>query len=264
MDQLVFDSLFLAEKIATPDLVRDVFAFRSIDSTNNFAKSLARKRAAQGVLVLADEQTHGRGRAGKAWRSPAGKGLWFSLLLHPRTHFEKLGLLSLGAGLAVAQAVEQLYHLQASVKWPNDVLLHKKKFCGILLESEFSPQRLSYLVIGFGVNVNQDQIDLPPELAQNATSIKLQAGRVVDRLALLNAILRAFETVYGQFVRGAFDAIRRQWKNRSCFSAGKISIAVHGRTFTGTFSDIDEYGRLVLRLEDGTLRVFDSGTILAF
>jgi len=253
----------LQKFVSGHSFIKDVSVFREIDSTNNYAKYLAKQKNTKDVLILSDQQTFGRGRASKTWISPPGKGLWFSLLLRPDKNWEKLPLLSLGAGLAVAMAIEKVLNLTPKLKWPNDVLISGRKVCGVLLESEFSFEKLNYLIIGIGINVNQDVNDFEKNLKNVAASLKMVVRRAVDRLELLTRVLQQLEIVYQQFLHSQFDSICSEWKKRVCFKENAVvSIRTNEEIITGTFENIDTYGRLVLRLGNGESKLIQSGTII--
>ncbi len=258
-----FDSEALQKFVSGRPFIKDVRIFRKIDSTNNYAKYLAKQKNATDVLILSDRQTLGRGRASKTWISPPGKGLWFSILLRPDKNLEKLPLLSLGAGLAVAKAIENVLNLNPKLKWPNDVLLSGRKVCGVLLESEFSFEKLNYLIIGIGINVNQDSDDFENNLKDLAGSLKMVVKRSVDRLELLTQVLQQLEIVYHQFLHSQFDSICSEWKKRVCFKENVVvSIRTNEGIITGAFEDIDAYGRLILRLGKSESKLIQSGTII--
>ena len=259
------DSEALQKFVSGHSFIKNVRVFREIDSTNNYAKYLAKQKNAKDVLILSDRQTLGRGRASKTWLSPPGTGLWFSLLLRPERNWEKLPLLSLAAGLAVAKATEKILNLNPKLKWPNDVLISGKKVCGVLLESEFSFNKLNYLIIGIGINVNQDSNDFEKNLKNVAASLKMVAKKSVDRLELLTKVLQQLEIVYHQFLHSQFDSLCREWKKRVCFKENAVvSIRTPEGIISGTFEDIDVYGRLILRIDSGESKSIQSGTIITW
>ena len=176
---------------------RAIRGHASVDSTNTKAAQWAREGAAHGSVVLTEYQTAGRGRQGRRWEAEPGQNLMFSVVLRPPLPPDRLGLLPLAAGLAVAEAVDPfIAPVTASVKWPNDVLVEGRKTCGMLLETSFSGRAAvidapAFVVLGIGLNVNQ--VDFPDALADTATSLRLITGRLVPRAPLLARLLRRLE-----------------------------------------------------------------------
>ena len=182
-------------------------------STNDVAREQARAGAPEGTVIVADRQTQGRGRRGRAWASPAGTGLWFSILLRPPIPPREAPLLALLAAAAVREAVAEA-GATVLIKWPNDVVaLVGRKLAGILVEMDATHDRIRHCVVGIGVNVNQRPEDFPPELRAEAVSVRGLAGRPVERVPLLQAILAGFAARYRQALESGFgpllDEVRR-------------------------------------------------------
>ncbi|MFQ5648466.1 MAG: biotin--[acetyl-CoA-carboxylase] ligase [bacterium] len=241
---------------------RTLLAFNKLGSSNEVAKRLAKKQASEGTTILAEQQTGGRGRQQKKWFSPPSTGLWFSVILKPQCHLDRLGLISLLACVAVSDAVKSELGLRLAHKWPNDLLSHSRKVCGILIETEFTSQKLSHLVLGIGINVNQMAADFPEELMDTATSLRMETGVLVDRRRLLIAVLRALEKCYLNFLQRRFDLILRKWRDGCPFFQRTISVATDGGRVEGLLEDIDEFGRLCLRLPSERTIVLSVGDIL--
>jgi BirA family biotin operon repressor/biotin-[acetyl-CoA-carboxylase] ligase len=237
-----------------------MYAFHTIGSTNDFARRLGRNKEPEGSVVVAEHQTKGRGRHGRTWESPPGVGLWLSLLLRPRIETAELGVLPLFAGLCVAEAVAGTVGLSAELKWPNDVLLGTKKFCGILSESEFRHERLDFVVIGIGINVNQDEENLPPELRQQATSLRLECGGPVDRIELLTELLQVLDRNYLRAKREGFGVFLEPWKSRCPYVGKMVDVVVGENVYHGVFADIAPDGALLLQMDEG-IRPFSAGEI---
>ena len=166
---------------------RQIVYLPSVDSTNRRARQLAAEGAPHGTLVIADEQTAGRGRRGRGWISPAGEGVFMSLILRPQSHPSEVARLSMQTALAVALSIAQTTGLDARIKWPNDIVCGGRKVCGMLLEMNADEQAVHDVVAGIGINVHQTQF--APEIAQTASSLDLLSGKRVCRAALVRAFL---------------------------------------------------------------------------
>ena len=180
-------------------LCRKVECFSSIDSTNTKAKQLAELGEAEGTLVTAEEQTAGKGRRGRSWESEPGVGIWMTLLLRPSLLPVKVSGLTLLAALALVRAIKDVCRLDAQIKWPNDVILAKKKICGILTEMSSEENYVHYVVVGIGINANMASFSR--EVEETATSIYLQTGKKINRAELAAAWIQSFCEYYGQFIK---------------------------------------------------------------
>jgi len=247
-------------RLRTATIGQRLYAFRTIGSTNDFARRLGRNKEPEGSVVVAEQQTRGRGRLGRPWQSPSGVGIWLSVLLRPRMETSELGILPLFAGLCVAEAVEETTGLSPLLKWPNDVLLGSRKFCGILSESEFRHERLDFVVIGVGMNVNQREVDFPPELRDQATSLRLATGDTVDRIALLAKLLQVLDRNYRTASEKGFGSFLEPWKERCPFLGRPVEVTLADEAYRGVFSDVAPDGALLLQTEDG-VRTFSAGEI---
>ena len=236
-----------------------IYHHESISSTNDSAYILAEDGAPEGTLVVAESQTKGKGRMSRQWVSPKGGGIYMSLILRPDAEADEIPAITLIAASAVARALKKICGMDAEVKWPNDILLSGKKLCGILTEIKAQPDRVDFLVLGIGVNVNTSADKLPPE----ATSIKEYLGRDAGRLDLVRQMLLDLEDVYSVFRRRGFSALRDECKKLSSVLGKKVRIEEHRRLITGTAVDIDEKGALMIKGDDGVLqRVFSGDVVL--
>ncbi|MDE3058297.1 MAG: biotin--[acetyl-CoA-carboxylase] ligase, partial [Bacteroidota bacterium] len=236
-----------------------VYAFEVIDSTNLFAKSLSAKEAPHGTLIIAEQQTAGKGRLGRRWQSEKGANLLFSLILHPTFQFEKTKLLPFAAGLAVADAIERYTGLKTECKWPNDVLIEKKKVAGILMETATQDTITKEIILGIGVNVNQQFF--PPELASTATSIFLQTGKTIDRTTLLQVLLEELEHRYDQLAQFPSSLIIEDWKRRATMMNSTVFLLEGSIQKAVTALDVTPEGALVIRAADGTRRELYAGDV---
>ena len=248
---------------------RPCYAFRELPSTMDLAHQLALQGAAEGTCVWAEQQTAGRGRAGRVWSSPPG-GLYCSLILRPSRVLGEVPQLALVAGLAVIEAIHDLSKLPLSIRWPNDVLLDGQKLSGILTEAKSGTARRLHAVVGIGINVTTAPQDLPP----GAISLAQRITPAPDRLALTGALFHRFERAYQQWNAAGFAAVRHAllpWIglfgklvtiniNQSTVHSPQSTV-LEGGQIQGQAIDIDESGRLVIRLDSGVVRAVDAGEV---
>ena len=230
-----------------------------IDSTNRRAHALAVDGAAEGTVVLAESQTAGRGRRGRSWHSPAGVNLYLSIVLRPHVTADRIGLLPLVAGVAVADAVEETAGFAPDLKWPNDLQHGGKKIVGILAEAELSGSVPSFVVLGIGINVNQPAT---PDVAASVGTLAEAAGHPLDRLVVLARLLKRLEERYDQYAGGACRNILARYRER-CITVGRM-IRLNHKTVprNGMARSVDEQGRLVVEWSDGRgLEALDAGEI---
>jgi len=220
-----------------------VHCFDEIDSTNSYLKSIA-DEAAEGTVAVAERQSAGRGRQGRSWESETGKNLTFSVILKPDLAPELIGLLPICTGVALAEAVEKTLSIRPECKWPNDLLLNGKKFCGILCESLFHGDRCTAVVAGVGMNVNQRVF--PAELAAGATSLAVAAGHDVSREELLARLLSNMERWHDILKAGRFADVRAAWRSFSPMLGSEVTLRNRENAFTGIAEDIDTDGALIL------------------
>lgn len=233
--------------LSTRCLGRSVFCYSLIDSTNSTAKTLAEQGAEEGTLVVADEQIAGRGRLNRRWLAPPGTSLLFSLVFRPQLQAKRIQGLTMVCGLGVIEAIYQLFRLSAHLKWPNDIVLSRRKLGGILTEASTSGELVRYAVVGIGLNVNLDVTTLPAQF--HATSIQHELGRRVPRVRLLQEILSAIETRYVRLRAGEWPA--RDWAAALETIGQWVELHTPTGTWRGLAEGIDEDGALCLRLEDG-------------
>jgi BirA family transcriptional regulator, biotin operon repressor / biotin---[acetyl-CoA-carboxylase] ligase len=241
--------------LTTERFGRRLVCFDTIDSTNVHAARLAREGAPEGTLVLAERQTHGRGRLGRSWVSPARVNLYASFVLRPRLAPTDAPQLALAAAVAVARGLAALAPDRVAIKWPNDCLLDGKKVAGILTEMDAEVDRIRSVVLGIGVNLNAPARAFPPALRTTATSVLLATGTRVDRPRFAAALCAALEAVYDHVVGEGFAAIATEWESYSCLTGRQVTVDCSGRQTTGTVRGIDASGRLVLDGAPGEERI---------
>ncbi len=249
------------ETIGVP--AEKIHYFPSLESTNETLKKIAEEGAPEGTIVLAEEQTRGKGRLGRSWSSPRGKGIWLSVLLKPAVFPQEAPVFTLIAAVTITRALNGTYaHMNAGIKWPNDILIREKKVCGILTELKAETDRLHYLVIGIGLNANQASEDFPPELESTATSLYLESSEKADRLALTASVINELDHLYTTYRSQGTGPIIQEWKNSSMTLGRRVSVSQPaGSFFTGKAIDIREDGALVVQGADGTQKHFHAGEV---
>ena len=221
-----------------------------VASTNDLVMAAGRAGAPEGLAVLADRQTAGRGRRGRAWASPAGVGLYTSVLLRPGRPLCPASLLTLVAGLAVAEAIQEVAGLDARLKWPNDILVGGRKVAGILCEMASLDASVSYVVLGIGINVNHGSRDLPVDLFPEATALSLSTGRTIPRGDLATALYNALDRWYAAFCEGRTEAILALARQRSATLGRPVVVLAEDGEWRGLAVDLDDDGALLVQ-EDG-------------
>lgn len=230
-----------------------------IDSTNLWIKRLAAEGAEEGTLAVADVQTQGRGRLGRRWTAPAGSSIAMSLLLRPDFAPDHASMLTLIMGLSVAQACRRL-GLDSWIKWPNDVVIHGKKICGILTEMNVSSDKIDYVVIGTGINVNLKKF--PDELQGKATSLWLEEEREYDRLQVLDEVLQAFEENYSRFLKPLdLSLLREDYELLLANKDYPVCVLDPKGEYTGIARGILDSGELIVVTEDGQVRQISTGEV---
>ena len=238
---------------------RIVHYFRT-DSTNSVALGLAAKGTAHGTVVLAEEQTAGRGRLGRAWYSEKSSGIYVSVILRPPLAPSAASILTLLAGVAAHQAVSSVTGLPVDIRWPNDLLVSSKKVCGILTEMSAELDRLHAVVLGFGINVNHAA--MPEELETIATSLRIEAKKPCSRAHVLVALLRELETKYRLLLDEGGVAVVRRWSSASSFAEGKhIRVLTRTGEFRATTAGLEPSGALRVRRHDGRVELLLAGEI---
>jgi BirA family biotin operon repressor/biotin-[acetyl-CoA-carboxylase] ligase len=232
-------------------LGREVLCYAEITSTNDIAIELAGKDAKEGTLVIADSQTKGRGRLDRKWVASAGTSILASLILRPAIELSQVNRIVLITTISIIHAIRNVANLHALIKWPNDIVINDKKAVGILVESKTEKNSLSFVVVGFGINVNIQKGSFPEEIADIATSLSIEAGREVSRVYLLQEVLRQIESRY---LRLNDNGFLDEWKSLSATIGRQIQIEYPDSTRTGLATDIDENGALIVQLDTGEMK----------
>jgi len=241
-------------------LGKRVYHFFKTDSTNRVALELGHAGEPHGTIVLAEEQTAGRGRAGRSWHSEKSSGIYLTLLLRPTIPPADAPLVTLMAGLAAREAIAEQTGLDRDVRWPNDRLLGGKKVSGILTEMHAEPDQVKFVIVGIGINVNHAKF--PEELEPIATSLRLAMGKQHSRLELLVKLLRALERHYNQFLAEGAGPVVEEFARVSSYARGKrVRISTANETYVGTTAGLEANGLLRVEREDGRTAVVISGDV---
>lgn len=253
----------IARRLAGSLFGKRIHHFFRAESTQDYAMRLAAEEEPHGTLVIAEEQTAGRGRFGRSWYSEKTSGIYFSMILRPPLAPVHALLLTLAAGLAGYDAVREVTGLAVDIRWPNDLLVNDKKFAGILTEMSAETERVHYVVVGVGLNVNHAKI--PAELEPIATSLRLAAGQRFSRMEILVRLLGAFDRYYNQLLaRDGAPSILGRWAAVSSYAAGKrVKVSTGAGEFTGTTAGLDATGLLRIRRENGETETVLAGDIVA-
>ena len=237
----------------------DVHHYDSLASTMDEAFCLGLAGAPEGAVVVAETQTKGRGRMGRSWSSPKGRGIYFSLILRPKLPPSQAAMLTLVAAVAVSESVEKIIpRVKARIKWPNDLLVAGKKLCGILTELRAETDRVQFVVVGVGINVNTAATQLLPE----ATSLRAETSGVCSRIILFQEILRNFEKRYLAFLKNGPSAVVADWKERSATLGCKVRFVDRGDNRVGVAEDLADDGGLLIRMPDGKIIKRVAGDIM--
>lgn len=245
--------------LATEFVGRRLIYLESTDSTNEVAKAEAQAGAGEGTVVIAEEQTMGKGRRGRTWLAPRGTSLLLSVIFYPRLLPQEAARLTMVASWAAAEAIEATTGLVVYLKWPNDIRVAEKKVGGVLTEMALTGEKIQYAVVGIGINVNWDPAQIP-ELRDTATSLSVALGREVPRLPLLRSLLAKLEEGYRKAQED--EDFHRIWAKRLDTLHREVEIDIGGEVVRGFAEDIDREGALLLRQSDGSLRRITVGEVM--
>ena len=250
----------IKEYLKTDFMGRSIYYFNSIDSTNKKAKEVAQDEQ-EGTVIIAEEQTAGKGRMGRSWVSPKGKGIWMSLILKPTMEPMKVPKLTLIGAAAVHKALENM-KIKAQVKWPNDVLIDGKKICGILTEMSGELNMVNYVIMGIGINVNLDEKDIPDQLKDKATSLKISTGKEINRKELTANILNEFEKLYISFKeKDQMNEVLKICRENSILLGEEVKIIRGNDVRIGKAIDINENGELLIKFEGDKVESIIAGEV---
>lgn len=239
----------IRSRLNTKWVGKHIYYQRSVDSTNSWAKRLAEEGKPSGTVVVADRQTSGKGRRGRSWDTPERMSVPISILLRPDFSPEKASMLTLVMGLSVTQAIENVSRLSCGIKWPNDVLISEKKVCGILAELYSQIDNMEYMVVGAGINANMTEFS--EELAEKATSLRIELGRPVQRALVLVSILEAFENNYEIFLKTQdLRKLKDEYTLKLINTDRPVRVLQPRGEFEGIAKGIDDWGNLLVERND--------------
>jgi BirA family biotin operon repressor/biotin-[acetyl-CoA-carboxylase] ligase len=256
--------------ILTPDMLRQrlkgslfgkrIYHFFRTDSTNRVALELGHAGEPEGAVVLAEEQTAGKGRAGRSWHSERATGIYVTVVLRPKLAPAQAPVLTMMAGISAQTAIQAQTGLSADLKWPNDLIIHGKKVGGILTEMHAEPAQVRFVIVGIGLNVNQEKF--PGDLGQTATSLRAETGKHQSRLELLVRLLREFESDYNRLLREGVASVTERFEAASSFARGKrVQVTNGAGTFTGTTAGLGPEGLLQVKRDDGQIVTVIAGDV---
>lgn len=244
----------LLPHLSTEWVGQHIHVFERSESTQQEAKRLARTGSSSGTVVLAEQQTNGKGRLGRPWHSPPGTGIWLSLLVRPDLVLSKIPQLTLLSAVAATRALRQVTHLDIGIKWPNDLLINRRKVAGILTELDAESDRVHVVLIGIGINVNQKTEDFPADLQQGATSLAMEAGKPIDRKACLIHVLEEWERLYELYLEKGFRPIKTLWETYSVSLGQRVIARTMEGQYEGRATGITDEGILLLEEANGNIR----------
>ncbi len=250
----------IESRLKTDTMGRPVVYYEETDSTNTRAKEAGEEGMAEGTLFVADRQSAGKGRRGRQWSSPSGENIYMTLLLRPQINPSKASEMTLLMALAVADGIKKCTGENVGIKWPNDVIIGGKKVCGILTEMSTEIEYINYVVIGVGINVNQETF--PEEIENVATSLKLAVGDMVDRAALTAEVMESFERIYRKFLESEdLAGVREEYESMLLNKNQKVRVLEPGHEYEAVALGITETGELIVQTPDGEVQHVYAGEV---
>lgn len=246
----------LEKSLAGKFIGQPLYYYPEIGSTNDEAFRLGLSGAPEGTAVIADSQTRGKGRLQRLWHSPPGSNIYTSILLRPKFAPDQAPQISIAAGVAVAEIINEYCPGQVQLKWPNDVLLNKKKVCGILAQMKTSADGIDFVVLGIGINANISYNQLPPNIQAIATSLTIETGREIDRLELIISLYENIAKWYKQLIQRGFGAIKEKWLNLAPMINQNVQVMFRNEGVSGKALGLDDDGSLIiLTVNNETVKV---------
>ncbi|MFC1668012.1 biotin--[acetyl-CoA-carboxylase] ligase [Chlamydiota bacterium] len=259
------DKLFpneIAHGLTTNIVGKKIISYNSVPSTNDIAYELALNGAEEGTVVLAEYQTGGKGRLGRKWHAPTGKDILFSLVLRPSLEPYYITLLTVMSAIAVGECLQkELTTVPVAIKWPNDICINGKKICGILLEQKAEIDKIDFVIIGIGLNVNTEKEDFSQELTESAISLKIIQNKTIERIDLTRKLISYLDEKYQMIKEERFAELREEWLSFSNTHEKRIIIKQGKGILEGDAIGIDEKGALLLREDNGIIHTVLSGDL---
>ncbi|MFZ5943808.1 MAG: biotin--[acetyl-CoA-carboxylase] ligase [Bacillota bacterium] len=238
-----------------------LYTFDNVDSTNNIAKDYGAQGKPEGTVIVAESQSRGKGRLGRLWASPAGQGIWASIILRPSILPTLAPQITLVMAVGMAKALNKIEGIEAKIKWPNDILVNNRKVAGILTELSAEIERINYIVIGIGVNVNQDINDFPEEFRENAISLKEAVGMRLSRVKILQWMLEEIEKTYHYYLAEGLKPILAEWRNYSLTIGREVEVIMGNERIKGSAVDVGDDGSLIVKDENNIMHKIIAGDV---
>lgn len=254
----VLDENIIADGLKISSVGTKIKVMKTVDSTNEEAKRLANNGAESGLIVAAEEQTAGKGRLGRVWKSDNG-GIYFTLLIRPELPPSAIASITLASGYAVCLAIRNYTECDAKIKWPNDVIIGNKKVCGILTEMAAQSDQIDYVAIGIGMNVNHTEF--PDEISKKATSLRIETGEKIDRNAFFKCVIQKLDEVISSFLFSVSLEDIQSFKALCATLGRRVSVQRGGKTVEGTACDITANGELIIKDDIGNNICVNSGEV---
>lgn len=248
----------LTWNLAADRIGKRIHCYETTDSTMDVAHRLAAAGEPEGSVVVAEGQSQGRGRLGRRWFSPKSKGIYASVILRPSLRLSEVPRVTLVTAVAVSRAIQAETGLKPEIKWPNDILIHGKKVAGILTELNAEVDRVNYIVVGIGMNVNSGKNQMPA----HATSIAEELGCRVGRVKLARLLLVELDKIYSEFLNQGFQAILEQWRGFAQFLGHRVRVMKENRALEGQAVDVDSNGSLLIRTDTGFVEPVSAGEVM--
>lgn len=252
----------IRSRLSSRVIGREVICHDQLASTNLTAMELGEAGALEGLVVISDQQSAGKGRLGRRWESPAGVNLYLSILLRPVMPPWEVPRLTFLSAVAAARALREVTGLKIDVKWPNDLLVNGRKIAGLLNEMSAESDAVHHVVLGLGLNVNMTSDQFPTDLRYPATSVWLEKGTLTARLDVAVALLEHFDRLYEEFRQSGMEPIRRAWQELFVLMEKPVRVETGQASLVGVVAGIDEEGALLLRLPDGKIEKVLAGDVL--
>lgn len=254
----------IKNKLTTRYMGQSIYYYPELISTNITANQLTGEKGnktREGTIVIAEKQSGGKGRADKRWISPPG-GIWLSIILYPEVVPSQISLITLMTAVAVTKTIIQLFpYTKVQIKWPNDVLINNRKVCGILTEVNTVANTIKWVIIGIGINVNNDFLCLPADIRENSLSLKEVTGQSIKRVNFIRHLCIELERFYELLKKGDFLAILEEWKLYNNILGKKVDVNIGEKIITGEAIDINEKGALIFKTDTGEIKEIISGIV---